>query len=296
MTSRTFHVTVVKDAAGLGPRQIRVVAATASPDRVGDIVEPGGCDLRAYLKNPIVLADHDRTKAVGAAQAAIVGGRLEARITFAPAGVSPKADEYCGLYKAGVMSAVSIGFAPIEIEPLRGGGTRFRTWELLEISLVAVPANPEALVVERRARTSTKGPKMLSPIAELLDHLDKAERHHVDALDFADEAQDGGVDPKAALATMRKSVEASRAHLDRATEICRKIRDSGGGGAGGADGELSFTPASRRAALDRLDRSAVGAVAAPAVPAVRQLGGAFLTAQVREEEQRRIWAYYGGKA
>lgn len=70
-------------------------------------------------------------------------------MTFAAEGASPKADEWCALVKGGVVNAVSIGFNPTKAEPIIGGGWRFLEWELLEVSLVTVPANSSALVVER---------------------------------------------------------------------------------------------------------------------------------------------------
>ena len=73
-----------------------------------------------------------------------------------------------GLIKGGVLNAVSIGFSPIESEPIKGGGWRYTKWELLEISVVAVPANPNALVVQR----AHKAGAALS--AENRDHRDWA--------------------------------------------------------------------------------------------------------------------------
>ncbi|KAF2991145.1 HK97 family phage prohead protease [Methylocystis sp. MJC1] len=138
----------IKDDA-LGPRQIRVVASTATPDRVKDVMVPDGCDLTQYRVNPVVLANHDPNCPIGTAQVEIKNGRVEATIDFAPAGASPKADEYCALAKAGVLNAVSVGFEPTDAEPIRGGGDRIKSWSLLELSLVSVPANPEALVIAR---------------------------------------------------------------------------------------------------------------------------------------------------
>lgn len=138
----------IKDDA-LGPRQIRVVASTATPDRVKDVMIPDGCDLMQYRDNPVVLANHDRAFPIGTAQVEIKNGRVEATIDFAPAGASAKADEYCALAKAGVLNAVSVGFEPIDAEPIPGGGERIKSWSLLELSLVSVPANPEALVIAR---------------------------------------------------------------------------------------------------------------------------------------------------
>jgi hypothetical protein len=49
------------------------------------------------------------------------------------------------------VSAVSVGLVPLAPPQSRGngGGHVFRSWELLEISLVAVGSNPEAVVMER---------------------------------------------------------------------------------------------------------------------------------------------------
>ena len=146
MRTASLSSSITKSATGLGPRQIRVVASTATPDRVKDIMEPTGVDLKNYRANPIVLADHDRKSPIGKAFAQVVGNQLQAVITFAPAGVSTKADEYCGLAKAGILSAVSVGFVPKEVEPLASGYCRVKTWELLEISLCAIPANAETLI------------------------------------------------------------------------------------------------------------------------------------------------------
>jgi HK97 family phage prohead protease len=142
------HVT--KFLSTVGERQIRVIASDATPDRMGDILEPGGCQLDDFRRNPIMLAQHDANQPIGSWPSIQVnGGRLEALGEFAPEGVSELADEYCRLAKAGILRAVSVGFMPISYEPLRGGGLRFTKWDLVELSLVSVPANPNALVIER---------------------------------------------------------------------------------------------------------------------------------------------------
>ena len=97
------------------------------------------------------MASHDPTQPIGNAKAVIRNGRVEALIDFAPAGISAKADEYCGLAKAGVLRAVSVGFDPIEFKPNKAGGLDYDKWELMELSLVAVPANPGARIIARAA-------------------------------------------------------------------------------------------------------------------------------------------------
>jgi HK97 family phage prohead protease len=133
----------------LGERQIRVIASTPTPDRVKDVMLPEGCDLTHYRDNPIVLFNHDPKTPIGTAQVEVKNGRVEALITYAPAGASEKADEVCALSKSGVLNTVSVGFEPVEAEALRGGGERIKKWSLLEISIVSVPCNPDALVIGR---------------------------------------------------------------------------------------------------------------------------------------------------
>jgi HK97 family phage prohead protease len=133
----------------LGPREIRVVASTSVKDRAGDVMVPGGCEHKNFDVNPIVIADHNPSLPIGNAKISVTNYAVMANITFAPPGISAKADEYCQLYKSGIMSAVSIGFSPVEYEQNNDGGYTFKRWELLELSCVAVPCNPATLVVQR---------------------------------------------------------------------------------------------------------------------------------------------------
>jgi HK97 family phage prohead protease len=156
---RKFLPAAVVTGEALGDRQIRVIASTPTSDRARDIMVPKGCVIDAYRANPVFLADHDATKPIGRATITIGDDQVTALVDFAPAGVSAKADEYCGLAKAGVLNAVSIGFRAIEWEPLKNGGIKYTRWELMELSMVAVPCNPEALVVQRSVTSKASEPK-----------------------------------------------------------------------------------------------------------------------------------------
>lgn len=145
---------VVADSS-LNERQIRVVANSGKSDRVDDILLPKGCILKNYASNPIVLAQHDPSAPIGNF-APEIKDRVEGIISFAPLGVSPKADEYCGLYKAGVLKAVSVGFTAIKATPNKAGGITYEEWELMELSCVSVPCDPGAVVIGRDIGTGTK--------------------------------------------------------------------------------------------------------------------------------------------
>ncbi len=143
----------------LGPRQIRVVCSTGGIDRAGEEVVQAGIQLGNFRANPIVLWQHDPAQPIGrCSNVALVGQDLQADIEFAPLGISPRADEACGLVKSGVVSTVSIGFDPIEMEPMDPkkprGPQRYLSIDLMELSIVSIPANPNAVVVARSARVT----------------------------------------------------------------------------------------------------------------------------------------------
>ena len=148
MVRKFYSADVVADAS-LGPREIRVVANSGRSDRVKDVLVAKGCKLDNYLKNPIVLFQHDPNVPLGNFMPEIKGNQVEGVLKFADQGISAKIDEVCSLYKTGVMKTVSVGFQPIDSAPNKDGGEVFKEWELLELSCVSVPCDPGALTISR---------------------------------------------------------------------------------------------------------------------------------------------------
>jgi HK97 family phage prohead protease len=133
---------------------LTVTISTSAQDRHGDILDPQGCDLAAFRKNPVVLWAHhyDEFPIARAGEVWIENGRLVAKITFDS---SPFAQEAYRLYAEGFLAAWSVGCLPrqwkvIEDEEGRFAGYHITEWELIEFSAVPVPANPEALTRELR--------------------------------------------------------------------------------------------------------------------------------------------------
>lgn len=131
------EIVVTKGAA----RRISVVASTSDLDRQGDQIDQAGWQLGNFRKAPVVLANHDPAQPI--ARCASIGveqGRLVAEIAFPEPGLVARSDEIWNLVTAGVLRGVSVGFRPLASEPTRTGW-RYRSAELLELSVVAVPAN-----------------------------------------------------------------------------------------------------------------------------------------------------------
>src|SRR5579862_2728919 len=146
----------------VGDDEVEVILSTANLARDGHILVPQGALLDNYRLNPIVLWQHDPEHPVGNAEALTVSPEnITARVKFAPVGTTRKADETRGLVKNGIVRAVSIGFEPLDGEPLDPkkprGGQRFTKWELLECSFVSVPADTGAAVTAR-AQPKEKNP------------------------------------------------------------------------------------------------------------------------------------------
>jgi HK97 family phage prohead protease len=128
-----------------------MIGSTAAIDRDGEVLEPKGFDLKNFKKNPVILQQHQYylPPVAKAESVKVKDGKLVFKIKFPPEGVYDMADVYRRLYKEGFMHASSVGFIPVKWEDGDGKTSpyrRFTKTELLELSLVSVPCNPEALV------------------------------------------------------------------------------------------------------------------------------------------------------
>lgn len=135
----------------------RVVASTATVDRYGDILEQNW-DLEPYSRNPVLLYGHAAHQLpIGTSAVAVEDGQLVAELEFATE-LSATAAAVEKLWDGRVLRAVSVGFLPtvdpepIRAEPDQDGYARLTGWrypesELVELSVVAVPANPDAIAL-----------------------------------------------------------------------------------------------------------------------------------------------------
>lgn len=181
-------------AGDAGNRTIRVVASDETTDRYGDIIRARGWQLSNFAKNgPLLFAHDSRSPPIGTARAWIDGTRLMSDATFLPEGVSDFADEIWRITDAGALKAVSVGFLPtVEPNVMRGPpdedgyawvtGFEFIGQDLLELSVVPVPANPSALALARSLASEATTRRLFVPDARALAHVEAQRRRSSIAL------------------------------------------------------------------------------------------------------------------
>lgn len=135
------------------------VLSDQSVDRMGDIIMADGWKLTNFKRNPVALGFHHSDFPIGTwKDVRIENAELRGELALAPEGTSPRIDEIRRLVDAGILRAVSVGFRPIKHEPLDEkdpwSGSRFLQQELVECSLVSVPANANAIAVAKLLRIS----------------------------------------------------------------------------------------------------------------------------------------------
>ena len=143
---------------------IRFVASTQGVARDGLEINVDAWDLDNYRRNPVVLWAHDYSGTrppIGRADVFVDGDRLMADVTF------DQSDEFArgieSKYRGGFLHSVSVGWDTQAMEPSETTGSRGRVTraDLLDISAVPVPGDPNALIA-RQARA-------LAAIAEAVD-------------------------------------------------------------------------------------------------------------------------------
>jgi HK97 family phage prohead protease len=135
--SISVETVLTKDANN----KFHAVFSTADEDRHGDVVEQNW-DLKSYKKNPVYLDSHNYDSIehiIGRITSLRSKEGLQGDIEFALD--NPKGLLAFKLAEGGFLNTSSVGFIPKEFSD-KGNITKS---ELLEISAVSVPANPEAL-------------------------------------------------------------------------------------------------------------------------------------------------------
>lgn len=137
----SFEKTVIKGADDKDEEVYTMIASDEKEDRHGDIILQD-FDLKFYKKNPVLLDSHNYSSIrhiIGKVNNMRVDeGKLKGELQFSKA--NPTGVLAGEMVKEGTLTASSIGFIPKEFDD-KG---RILKSELLELSMVSVPANPRA--------------------------------------------------------------------------------------------------------------------------------------------------------
>lgn len=163
MRMRTAEQPEVRKAES-DERKLTFVASDGSRDTAGTVLNVNGWDLERFNRNGIIGYQHkvyggyDDTEnpdnVIGKGHAYVEGGKLMVDVEFEPAEINPLAEKIYQKLLFGSLKAVSVGFLPIGRgswgkgeESLEGNNPTYyyAGQELLEVSVVNIPANPNAL-------------------------------------------------------------------------------------------------------------------------------------------------------
>ena len=148
MLHKTFEIKAAADG--------RMIASTPDVDRDKDRVIATGARLDNFLKNPVLMYGHnyrDPWALIGkAADLQVDAGGINFQPELRePANDSDPMTVIRALWDQKLLRAASIGFNPTKWMENEVGGRDFVEWELLEISIVPIPANQNALRLAAKA-------------------------------------------------------------------------------------------------------------------------------------------------
>lgn len=132
------------------------VLSDETVDRAGDIVRAKGWHLDDFEKNPVALYGHDHKDVIGRWEnVRVIGKQLIGKLVLA---TTERGQEIKALIEQGILKAVSVGFQVMEYEPISKDqpwkGLDIKKAALHEVSVVAVPANPNALLLAKAQLSS----------------------------------------------------------------------------------------------------------------------------------------------
>ena len=149
-------VNIIHQKSSDGLDEIRIT--TPNFDRGNDRVYPLGAMLENYNNNPVIMWLHDyhghtASGGIPIARCPYLKVSEDAIISGPPQFLEndPFAQRVKNAWEQGFIKTASIGFAPIDCEENERGGMDYKTWEMLEYSLVPIPMNAEACRIAKSA-------------------------------------------------------------------------------------------------------------------------------------------------
>ncbi len=172
--------------------EAEMLISNPTVDRDRDRVMPQGVDLTNAKRNLPLLWGHDyKSLPVGTVTAVdIARDGLRARWRWLKD--DPFADRVKNAWEQGIVRAASIGFKPRKSVPNEFGGYDHLEWELLEVSLCPIGANPAAVrLLKGLGLADSLSDRISAQITQdLLDHWCRVLTGGGPVLDLDDDAID----------------------------------------------------------------------------------------------------------
>jgi len=144
-------------------RTAQFIISDDQPDRMDEIVEQSW-DTENYKNNPIVLWGHNPSEPENVLGTSLGletekdkdVTRTKSTVKFSEEGLNPKADMVFNQIKAGILRTVSVGFIPKTFKTNEDKKDILADNELLEFSIVPIPANPRAVMLAYKDGTISR--------------------------------------------------------------------------------------------------------------------------------------------
>lgn len=145
-------------------RTAQFIISDDQVDRMDEIVEQSW-DTENYENNPIVLWGHNPDEPENVLGTSLgletekgddEVTRTKSTVKFSEEGLNPKADMVFNQIKAGILRTVSVGFIPKTFKTSEDKKDILADNELLEFSIVPIPANPRAVALAYKEGTISR--------------------------------------------------------------------------------------------------------------------------------------------
>jgi hypothetical protein len=217
---KTFEIQVLHGSDKGG----RILINTGSVDRDRDRVMPSGMRTESYLKNPVVQWGHNYRDPW-----ATVGKTTNLQVTadgvIADFELRPAANDQDPqnivrlLWEGGWVRTASIGFIPAQGKQNAEGGMDFSEWELLEWSLVPIPANQDAL------RLAVKGFNDEIPTILATEAATEAPVKMADGFPLEARGNDATIEQKRGRVISRSNEDRLRQAIAMLTEVLDQLEN-----------------------------------------------------------------------
>ena len=188
---RAGQMKVLDEAKG----RVSAIVSSESRDRDGDVIRAEGWSLDNFMRHPVLLASHDYhslRSQIGEWESMEVEGKTMRGVArFFIGKGNDEADWAFQLAKEKAL-AFSVGFVPDmekavplqKDDPFGSQGMEFKGQELLEVSAVTVPSNPDAL--QRVAKAPNLHPAVAEIVEERLSDEEEKQEQRANGLSSDD--------------------------------------------------------------------------------------------------------------